>query len=514
MKNNHLKCAVSIITLVVMIFALLPAFGVSADDSKQDQAVAWANEQIGKSIDYDGSYGAQCVDLIQAYYDLFGYRNYSGGNAIDFATKSLPSGWTRIKYGSIKDAKPGDIAVWKANNKYYTSPGWWESTGVYGHIGIIVDVSSTELTIVHQNHLGSGKVQKSTYSTSCCSEMLSCLIRPVFSTFSYSGNLTKTPVSIDYISEWHELTSYITKTDAMFIHRYKINSGYSMNSLQKVGIELWDSKGKLIGSKEETPDRGDPTYVYAYYKINEELKLTLSPGTAYSYRFYCIYNGSKYYGTTYSFTTLPNESVNEDNAKQNRAVAWANEQIGKSIDYDGLNSAQCVDLIQAYYDLFGYRNYSDGNAIDFATKSLPSGWTRIKYASINDAKPGDIAVWKANNKYYTSPGWWESTGEYGHIGIIVDVSSTGLTVVHQNHLNSGKVQKSTYSTSCCSEMLSCLIRPNYSTFSYNHTHALTKISAIAATCRRMAISNITPVPAAEKSSVMQRVLKKLPKKQL
>ena len=30
----------------------------------QSEAVAWAQSQLGKALDYDGQYGAQCVDLI------------------------------------------------------------------------------------------------------------------------------------------------------------------------------------------------------------------------------------------------------------------------------------------------------------------------------------------------------------------------------------------------------------------------------------------------------------------
>ena len=32
-----------------------------------DQAIAWVQSQVGKALDVDGAYGAQCVDLIMEY---------------------------------------------------------------------------------------------------------------------------------------------------------------------------------------------------------------------------------------------------------------------------------------------------------------------------------------------------------------------------------------------------------------------------------------------------------------
>ncbi|MDO4882037.1 MAG: CHAP domain-containing protein, partial [Oscillospiraceae bacterium] len=72
----------------------------------QSQAVAWANSKIGQALDYDGAYGAQCVDFIFFYYRYLGV-NVVAGNGKDFAWNSLPSGWIRTGTPSL-----GDIAVW------------------------------------------------------------------------------------------------------------------------------------------------------------------------------------------------------------------------------------------------------------------------------------------------------------------------------------------------------------------------------------------------------------------
>ena len=48
------------------------AFKTAKKQASRDKALAWVKKQNGKAIDFDGIYGVQCVDLIQAYYNYFG----------------------------------------------------------------------------------------------------------------------------------------------------------------------------------------------------------------------------------------------------------------------------------------------------------------------------------------------------------------------------------------------------------------------------------------------------------
>ncbi len=93
------------------------------------QSIDWVKSQVGKSIDYDGYYGAQCVDLILAYYNYLGVKT-ARGNGKDYATNELPLGWNRYENGI---PQKGDILV-------YTN-------GEYGHVGIYESDSSS----YHQN---------------------------------------------------------------------------------------------------------------------------------------------------------------------------------------------------------------------------------------------------------------------------------------------------------------------------------------------------------------------------
>ena len=104
----------------------------------QQEAVNWAISQIGQKLDYDGVYGAQCVDLIKYYYAYLGVSPVTG-NGADYAYNSLPAGWTRIQNYSGFIPQPGDIAVW---------------TGGYGHVSIVTSSDSVGFNSINQNVSG------------------------------------------------------------------------------------------------------------------------------------------------------------------------------------------------------------------------------------------------------------------------------------------------------------------------------------------------------------------------
>ena len=62
-----MKRIISLVLSVVMLMSVV--FGMTftaqaATNKTKSEAVAWAKSQVGKALDYDGSYGAQCVDFI------------------------------------------------------------------------------------------------------------------------------------------------------------------------------------------------------------------------------------------------------------------------------------------------------------------------------------------------------------------------------------------------------------------------------------------------------------------
>jgi len=97
-----------------------------------------------------------------------------------------------------------------------------------------------------------------------------------------------------------------------------------------------------------------------------------------------------------------------------QAISWSASTNGASIDADGANGAQCVDLTMAYSQyLFGYTMM--GYASDYSVTDYP-GFTRL---SKEQAAPqaGDIAVW---------------VGGYGHVGIVTHSDGVTFTTMEQN----------------------------------------------------------------------------------
>ena len=127
------------LTLILMV-GYLP-LAASATSRTADEAIAWAKSKVGQSIDYDGAYGAQCVDLILAYYNYLGVSTVSG-NGKDYAWNALPSGWTRVEGGA---PQKGDILVYSgtSDNGYYGHVAIYESDYVHydqnvtGHYGVV-----------------------------------------------------------------------------------------------------------------------------------------------------------------------------------------------------------------------------------------------------------------------------------------------------------------------------------------------------------------------------------------
>lgn len=75
------------------------------------------NTYNGKSFDYDGVAGTQCVDLIKMYLDkVFGIKPGAWGNAKDyyenFDNLSIKDTFTKISNNTSFVPQKGDIAVW------------------------------------------------------------------------------------------------------------------------------------------------------------------------------------------------------------------------------------------------------------------------------------------------------------------------------------------------------------------------------------------------------------------
>ena len=90
--------------------------------------------------------------------------------------------------------------------------------------------------------------------------------------------------------------TYIGDTDAAIGNYVTVTNG----TCTEVGMVLYTSGGTRLGSASNE----GYTHPKNYFKINEEMGITLTPNTTYKYRFYAIVNGETYWSSYSTFTTL------------------------------------------------------------------------------------------------------------------------------------------------------------------------------------------------------------------
>lgn len=121
-----------------------------------------------------------------------------------------------------------------------------------------------------------------------------------YSFFRWSGNTgssSETARTHNFSFNYHSLERYDTNA---VIHT-KVNNPERLQ-VNTVGCYIYDADGNLIKRHQENCSRNESRF-NIWYDFNGELGVTLKPGTAYSYRFYVIYDGKEYQGAKETFTT-------------------------------------------------------------------------------------------------------------------------------------------------------------------------------------------------------------------
>lgn len=136
---------------------------------------------------------------------------------------------------------------------------------------------------------------------------------------------------------------------------------------------------------------------------------------------------------------------------QEKAVKYIESMIGTKYDVSPKNNSyDCVDLANEYYHVVGGQDYkARGNGGDFCTNALPSGWERNYISDGYTPQAGDVVSWEAVG------GW----GPYGHVALVLSVSSSNktITVVEQSTSRQISASKATYKWSSPT----CYIRPDF-----------------------------------------------------
>ena len=265
------KKILSLLLVLLMVVSLVPiSASASTNGHTAQEALTWVRSQLGKSLDYDGVYGAQCVDLIKYYYDYLGCASYARGNGADYASNALPSGWTRHKGAQ---PQPGDIIVYGAS-----------SSNPYGHVAIY----ESDYVTYHQNFNGKQYVVKFTGKYNSCTNPYWGVVRPDFSGAAVTASWEGPTVS--------QITETNARLDGKVVYSSKLTT-------TQLGVRIYDTNNTLIAYKDEYVNY-NYSYVNIWYDIVGELGVTLVSGKTYKVVFYAIANGKEYWSPTVSFTTL------------------------------------------------------------------------------------------------------------------------------------------------------------------------------------------------------------------
>ena len=95
------------------------------------------NKNLGQKVDFDGKFGAQCVDLYRVYCrDVLEVPQTPGVEGAKDIIKN-PGVLNVTKDSNLADYSRGDILIWGATK-----------TNRYGHVAILVSVYNTKYFIV------------------------------------------------------------------------------------------------------------------------------------------------------------------------------------------------------------------------------------------------------------------------------------------------------------------------------------------------------------------------------
>lgn len=381
----------------------------------RDEAVAWANSQIGKYINVDGAYGNQCVDLIMAYYQYLGVSRVSG-HGYQYAYNSLPSGWTRIQNTPSFVPEPGDIVVWT------TAIG-----GGYGHVAIFLYGDTNSFTSLDQNWPKGTSCQKVTHNYNA----VWGVIRPDF-----KSSETDNPTVSNKV-EFHSSSVSNISSNAATINTWVNSSG----TITKMGFSL-SSNGKQFNKIYTNLSAVEWTSFYLSYDL-EEYFGKLSPGQTYYYQFFIYNDGVEYTsqintfrtnGNSYiSFDTYDIPGVGEVSAKTR---AWMSNSESKNISELGIICAKDMNTgnkTPVTNNVSWSRSYLDYELCEYVGKLDPGTNYYVRYYAIVDGVTyySDYFIFTTYSKI--------SFRDYGQSGSKVSDISTSIWIENSEAVNMDSV---------------------------------------------------------------------------
>lgn len=107
----------------------------ASSNSRRAKIEQWGRQYVGRSIDYDGGYGAQCVDAFKMYNAHWVVAPAIRGNGKDNVRNAIASG----AYTRVSSPQAGDVVSWGSS---------WG--GGYGHVGVVLKDNGSTLLVWNQ----------------------------------------------------------------------------------------------------------------------------------------------------------------------------------------------------------------------------------------------------------------------------------------------------------------------------------------------------------------------------
>lgn len=298
MKNKLINKIVIMATAVVMCFGMISmkaeakmqnGWGVSVEHGVVDSitvngvTVEALYNPSGNVSDRDTTYC--CAALVKRFYNQVYGQNVWGLENV----KSIPQ-IDRGEFSETRNPKVGDIL--RDNESV--------------HWAIVKEVNGSTVTLIQQNAWFSKYTKAWVGATADMSDSR-------YTYFTWNGNTAESSINQatrDFTIQYHDFE--ITDTNAV-AHAKVLNP--ERLAVKQVGCYVWDAAGNQLLRHEESCDRKESKF-NMWYDFTDELGLTLTPGTEYSYQFYVMYDGVEYVGEKQNFTTsgtAPKEVVSDEN---------------------------------------------------------------------------------------------------------------------------------------------------------------------------------------------------------
>ena len=295
MFNRKIRKALSLLLCLALCAGLLCAPAHAAPTAEGTEIVSLAMRYIdkvpyvwgGNTIDGDNP-GADCTGFICAIFEKFGFDLWSDRTTLQNRGKVIGT--------NLDDARPGDILWYSGHAAIYAGKENGTHMIVHETGGIHTDVIYAKASTVTNAFRGIIHIDGVTHNG----------MDHDGSSVSTSSGASKVTFSLTTDPTYLAKVTY-TDTNAFLVNRVTKPAG---TSCTQMGLYLSDANGNLIirHIQPEHNVRDSLTSFHCYWDINEEIGITLTPGTTYQYAFLGVFDGEEVVGPTYTFTTTGSAS--------------------------------------------------------------------------------------------------------------------------------------------------------------------------------------------------------------